>query len=65
MEVFQGSLPLSLVAAVLPALVMAAPLWFGLRRTVLGPSITLAVCACDAAIVGAFFAYILYDGLLL
>lgn len=65
MEAFQDNLLLSLVVAGLLGVVMAAPIWFALRRTVLGPSITLMVCALDVAIIGGFVGYILYDGLLL
>jgi len=64
MEIFQNSLAASLAVGLLVGLVMAAPIWWGLGKTEIGPTLQRLVTGLDFAIVCVGMAYILHSGLL-
>ena len=65
MEIFQDSLAASLAMGLLVGIVSAAPTWWGLGKTEIGPSLQRLVTGLDFAVFGIGTAYILYFGLLL
>ncbi len=64
MGIFQDSMAVSLAVGVLVGLVMAAPFWWGLGKTEIGPTLQRLVTVLDFAIVCVGITYILHSGLL-